>query len=56
MSPTDFATRMQFIQSQSSKDREGAHSDADELLVAVLRELGYGKGCDVYERMVKWYG
>ena len=36
-------------------DLEKRHEAADQIMVAALRERGFGKGMDVYERMVKWY-
>lgn len=53
MSPEQFDAKMREIAAQW--DQEGRHAEADELMVEVLRSLGYGAGCDVYEKMSKWY-
>lgn len=53
MKPEEFATKMREI--AESGDTEAAHGHADDLLVEVLRSLGYGEGCDVFEAMHKWY-
>lgn len=34
---------------------EMAHILADELMCKLLRELGYGEGVDIFEKMDKWY-
>lgn len=39
----------------NSGDTEGAHCDADDLLCAVLRDLGYGEAVGIFENMEKWY-
>jgi hypothetical protein len=31
------------------------HTEADDLLVKCLKELGYEEGLAIYERMNKWY-
>ncbi len=36
-------------------DVEAGHTAADKIMVTALRERGFGKAMDVYERMVKWY-
>lgn len=36
-------------------DVESAHANADDLMVELLRSLGFGSGCDVYDNMTKWY-
>lgn len=36
-------------------DVEGWHSEADELLIKVLRDLGYDELCDWWESGTKWY-
>lgn len=39
----------------NSGDTEMAHSEADEALCVLLRELGYGAVVEVYESVEKWY-
>lgn len=53
MTPEAFAKRMQQI--ADSDEPESAHIDADDLMCFALRELGYGKGVDIFEDMKKWY-
>lgn len=36
-------------------DRELWHIEADELLIKVLRDLGYDELCDWWESCHKWY-
>ena len=53
MSPEEFCDRMKKI--LDDHDLESAHSDADELMCEVLRQLGYGDGVKVFELADKWY-
>jgi ABC-type uncharacterized transport system fused permease/ATPase subunit len=39
----------------ANPDTEEAHALADEILVKLLRQLGYKELCDLYERVDKWY-
>lgn len=43
------------IESASHQDREGAHIQADEELISLLKELGFEKTVEEYESMPKWY-
>lgn len=43
------------IESASHQDTEGAHRQADEYLVALLKELGFEKTVEEFESMHKWY-
>lgn len=52
MTPQEMANAMRDI---DSGDQEGDHCDADDLMVRVLRSLGYGEAMDIYEKMDKWY-
>ena len=54
MSPEDFANKMQEIQN-SDMDCETMHITMDKLLLDVLLELGYDKGCEIFENTYKWY-
>jgi hypothetical protein len=38
-----------------NSDQEGWHAQADDVLVEVLRSLGYGELCDAYDEFPKWY-
>lgn len=55
MTPKEFAEAMQEIILTSEDDIESTHARADELLCVVLRQLGYGKGIDAFQKMTKWY-
>lgn len=52
--PEEFAIEMQKI-----KDIGGIyeviHHKTDKLLIKVLRQQGFEKGCDIFEKMGKWY-
>ena len=50
--PEEFA---QMMRNQVSGDNEGAHAEMDELMVELLRRLGYGEAMDVFEKQDKWY-
>lgn len=61
MTPKDFAERMKAI-SDGDPEEDGrppwrcdVHPEMDQLMVAVLRSLGYGEGCDIFEAEDKWY-
>jgi len=36
-------------------DTEMAHHAADEVLLDLLRSLGFGEVCDEWEKVDKWY-
>jgi len=36
-------------------DIEIAHGDADEILIKLLRSLGYDDICDLWYKVEKWY-
>lgn len=53
--PEEFAIEMQKIEGTFDGDTYGGHIEADELLVKVLRQQGFKKGCGIFEKMGKWY-
>ena len=56
MTPAEFSEEMRKIYpTRETGDREVSHINADDLLVKVLRGLGYGEGCDIYEAAHKWH-
>ena len=61
ISPDEFKTRMQWIINGASRrpdrliDIETLHGDGDDLLIETLRSLGYEEGCDLFDKMPKWY-
>lgn len=46
---------MRAIAARAYEDREEAHIEADDLMVATLRALGYGAAMDAYEGFDKWH-
>ena len=50
-----FAEDMRENAERYADDEEIAHSIADGIMCDLLRELGYGKGVDIFEDMPKWY-
>lgn len=52
INPGEFARR---VGSAFCSDYEEAHSEADALMVTILRSYGYGEGCDIFEKAHKWY-
>ncbi len=56
MTPSDFAKEMAVIAHPGNGyDPEATHSQADDLLCEMLRQLGYGAGVIVFKDMDKWY-
>ncbi len=51
--PSEIAKSMQEI--SKKRDPERVHGEADDLMVLVLRALGYDEAMDIYENMTKWY-
>lgn len=50
-----FANEMRRIDRNNKNNQEMAHILADELMCKLLRELGYGEGVDIFEKMDIWY-
>lgn len=55
MNAEEFTQKMMDIESVHGGDIEAAHGRADEVMCDLLRELGYGDGVDIFERMDRWY-
>ena len=53
MTKEEFKERMQAI--ADKRDTEGGHIEADDLMCELLKDLGYGEGVDIFEKMNKWY-
>ena len=47
--------KQQIEEIAANNDTEVAHSSADDLLCAILRELGAGEVADIFDTMDKWY-
>ena len=43
------------INTANMKDTEASHAHADEVMCAVLKELGYSAGIEIFRKMAKWY-
>lgn len=54
MTPQEFAAEMSLISIKDGWDIERMHMEADELLITLLRQMGYTEGCDIYEKMERW--
>ena len=55
ITPEEFAKRMRDIHDMYSDDEEVVHSEMDDLMCDLLRELGYGEGIDIFDHTHKWY-
>ena len=50
-----YAEKIESIERWNKLDKETAHLEADRLLCALLRELGYGDVVLAWECIPKWY-
>lgn len=50
--PEQFAWMMR---GKMGSDLEGAHVSMDDLMVELLRKLGYGEAMDIFDTQDKWY-
>ena len=61
MTPDEFRLQMKEIsdgvkvESDGYSDVEASHMQADGLMLDMLKELGYGQGAEIFEKMGKWY-
>jgi hypothetical protein len=56
VTPIEFHEKMLEIDDKYGQgDIEVGHGYADDLMVEVLKGLGYEKGCEVFTKMHKWY-
>ena len=61
MTPEEFEQKMNDISTGSfygtdrMYDEEDMHRDMDNIMCNLLRDLGYGKGIDIFEDTPKWY-
>lgn len=54
ITPAEFEDKMKEI-SESGDEIDTNHIAADDLMCNVLKDLGYTKGVEIFERMPKWY-
>ncbi len=54
MTPEEFAKKVREAFSGPG-DAENWHAEADYVMCELLRQLGYGKGVDIFEAGQKWY-
>ena len=60
ITPAEFEDEMREIANKVTDvsvdyHEEEAHGAADDLMCEVLKDLGYTKGVEIFERMPKWY-
>ena len=60
MTKEEFANRMKIIADVDDKlgytwDEESAHIEADDLIIELLKSLGYEEGAQIFDDMPKWY-
>lgn len=55
ISPEKFAEQMQEIRNRLQGDPERAHIEADNLMVEVLDQLGYGQDTKIFKSLDLWY-
>jgi len=55
MTPQEFADKIRAIEETHGGDNEAMHSEADDLMCKLLREMGYGEGIAIYEEWTRWY-
>lgn len=53
--PEEFAKQMVDLRERYRGDAEAFHAKADNLICAVLSELGYHEGVKVFEEEERWY-
>lgn len=60
MTPEEFEQKMNDINTGNfygtdQYDEEDTHRDMDNIMCNLLRDLGYGKGIDIFKDTPKWY-
>ena len=55
MTPEEFWLKMCTLQTKYNNNPEILHIEMDKLICKLLKELGYKKGVEVFERAEKWY-
>ena len=55
ITPEEFWLKMCTLQTKYNNNPEILHIEMDKLMCKLLRELGYGKGIDVFKRAEIWY-
>ena len=54
MDPEDFAQQMRMIFDEGH-DPEVSHPTADNVILELLTEMGYGEGAAIFDEADKWY-
>lgn len=54
-SPEDVLEAFKLIVRQHKGDHEVIHGEMDNLMVAILTDLGYEKAMKYYKRQTRWY-
>ncbi len=55
MTPEEFLQKLQELYGEG-QDPERFHGEADDLIVELLKQLGYGEGAEFFDKCEKWYG
>lgn len=55
MDMLDRVTALMIREAARGNDPEGAHIDADEILVGLLEEIGFKETAKAFEEVPKWY-
>jgi hypothetical protein len=55
LTPEQFRDAMKEIGEKHAGDWEVIHSEADNLICALLREMGYEEGLNIYDSWTRWY-
>lgn len=58
MTPEEFEAEMRRLYHELlevRKDEEIVHIVMDRAMLDLLRSLGYGAGCDIFDETSKWY-
>lgn len=55
MTPEEFYEEMLRLKMEYSDDEELVHINMDGVMLELLRSLGYGAGCDVFDSTSMWY-
>lgn len=55
MTKEEFAIRMNEIANNENWDEEYTHIKADDLIIELLKSLGYDEGAQIFDDMPKWY-
>lgn len=55
MTPEEFEQKIMELKEQCGGDEEIAHIKMDELILDLLKSLGYEKGVEIFNSQSMWY-